>query len=243
MWQPGITIDNMIGNPRSQTLSLSIFHDGRVVQIRRLDADFRIRANMSSFPFDTQNLPLSFSTARHAAHEVAITTTEFDRNFSTINPDISATNWKPRRVSFAQDSFFGWSARPFSRITVIMTLERNWTRYLLRLFVPFIAIMSLSLFLLWAPTNFLSNTQRAPMVFSTLLALAALSFTFEASFPGSISMNSPIAAMISMGYFWAPRRIGLSAPFWPCLAAFRGFGTVWQAPSAPCRPLDAAAGA
>lgn len=204
IWRPGITIDNMIGNPRSQTVFLSIFHDGRVVQIRRLDADFRIRANMSSFPFDTQYLPLSFSTARHSAHEVALTTTEFDRNFSTVNPDISANNWKPRGVSFVQSSFFGWNARPFSRITLITTVERDWTRYILRLFVPFIAIMSLSLFLLWASTSVLPNTQRVPMVFSTLLALAALSFTFEASFPGSISMNSPIAAMISMGYLYLP---------------------------------------
>lgn len=204
IWRPGITIDNMIGNPRSQTVFLSIFYDGRVVQIRRLDADFRIRANMSSFPFDTQYLPLSFSTARHAAHEVALTTTEFDRNFSTIDPDISANNWKPRGVSFVQSTFFGWNARPFSRITLIATVERDWTRYILRLFVPFIAIMSLSLFLLWASTSVLPNTQRVPMVFSTLLALAALSFTFEASFPGSISMNSPIAAMISMGYLYLP---------------------------------------
>jgi hypothetical protein len=42
------------------------------------------------------------------------------------------------------------------------------------------------------------------MIFSSLLALAALSFTFESSFPGSISLNSPVASMISLGYFYLP---------------------------------------
>ena len=204
IWQPGIAIDNMIGSPRAQTVALSIFADGRVVLIRRLDADFRVSVNMSKFPFDTQSFPLRFSTARHAANEVVLTTTEFDRSFSTIRGELSVTNWQAGGVAFVQDSFYGWNARAFSRMTFLVTVERAWTRYILRMFVPFVAIMSLSLFILWAPDTVISSNQRAPLVFTTLLALAALSFTFEASFPGSISMNSPIATMISMGYFYLP---------------------------------------
>ena len=40
------------------------------------------------------------------------------------------------------------------------------------------------------------------MIFSSLLALAAISFTFESSFPGSISLNTPVAEMISLGYLY-----------------------------------------
>jgi len=107
-------------------------------------------------------------------------------------------------LSFRQESFFGWDARPYSRLVAIATVERQWPRYILRVFVPFFALMSLSLFLYWASDRVIEQKARAPMVFSSLLALAALSFTFESSFPGSISLNSPIATMISLGYFYLP---------------------------------------
>jgi hypothetical protein len=204
IWSPGVAIENMIGNPRAQTVALSITADGAVTLIRRMDADFRIHADLSGFPFDSQWLRFNFITQRYPADEVYLITKEFDRLQSTFDPMISASNWQPHGVRFEQDTFYGWNARPFSRMMVVARVDRIWSRYILRLFVPYTAIMSLSLFLLWAPETVLSNTQRAPMVFSTLLALAALSFTFESSFPGAISMNSPVAAMISMGYFYLP---------------------------------------
>ncbi len=202
MWSPELVIESMIGVPRAQTVSLSLFHDGRAVLLRRFDADFRAQVSMGAFPFDRQALTLSFIPPRHPATELVLTTTEFDRQYSSIAPTLSAVNWIPARLNFRQGTFYGWNARPYSRLTVAAEIGRNWQRYVLRVFVPYFAIMSLSLFLLWAPERVISNTQRAPMVFSSLLALAALSFTFESSFPGSISMNSPIATMISMGYFY-----------------------------------------
>ena len=157
---------------------------------------------MGAFPFDRQSFPLTFVTPRHAANEVVLTTTEFDRQYSSINPTLSASNWLSRHLSFREGMFFGWNSRPYSRLTAVAEIDRDWKRYVLRVFVPYFALMSLSLFLLWAPEHVISNTQHAPMVFSSLLALAALSFTFESSFPGAISMNSPIATMISIGYFY-----------------------------------------
>lgn len=202
MWSPSPMIESMIGSPRTQTVSLSLFHDGRIVLLRRFDADFRVQIVMGAFPFDRQALALSLVAPRHPANEVVLTTTEFDRQYSGIASALSAVNWIPWKLTFRQDTFYGWNARPYSRLTAVAEIDRYWQRYVLRVFVPYFAIMSLSLFLLWAPERVISNTQRAPMVFSSLLALAALSFTFESSFPGSISMNSPIATMISMGYFY-----------------------------------------
>ena len=204
IWQPGIVIENMIGQPRAQTVALSIFHDGRVVLIRRLDAEFRVDLTMTAFPFDQQRMALRFASQRHPAAEVALRMTEFDMQFSGMEGTISVANWDAGGLSFRQESFFGWDARPYSRLVAIATVERQWPRYILRVFVPFFALMSLSLFLYWASDRVIEQKARAPMVFSSLLALAALSFTFESSFPGSISLNSPIATMISLGYFYLP---------------------------------------
>ncbi len=159
---------------------------------------------MSSFPFDEQRLEFTFISSRYAADEVLLSTTELDRNASSVERSISIVNWRPSRIAFVTDSFYGWNARPFAKVTAVATVERVWWNYFERLFVPFGAVMSLSLFLLWSSEEVIEINKRAAIVFSSLLALAALSFTFESSFPGAISMNSPIAFMISIGYFYLP---------------------------------------
>jgi hypothetical protein len=204
MWQPGMVIENLIGAARGQTVALSVAEDGRITLIRRLDGDFRVRINMSGFPFDVQHLPLRFIVPRYPANQVVVTTTEADRAESSIEPTLSLANWRSKSIGFEQDSFSGWSAQPFNRLSAVITVERNSTRYLLRVFVPFTALMSISILLLWAPTTLVNMGSRPTLTFSSLLALSAMAFTFEASFPGSISMNSPIAAMISMGYLYLP---------------------------------------
>jgi hypothetical protein len=204
MWSPDVLIDNMISQPRAQSIALSIFWDGQIVLIRRQDADFREILKMSSFPFDEQRLEFTFISRRYAADEVLLSTTELDRNASSVERSISIVNWRPSRIAFVTDSFYGWNARPFAKVTAVATVERVWWNYFERLFVPFGAVMSLSLFLLWSSEEVIEINKRAAIVFSSLLALAALSFTFESSFPGAISMNSPIAFMISIGYFYLP---------------------------------------
>ncbi|WP_406854843.1 neurotransmitter-gated ion-channel ligand-binding protein [Alsobacter sp. KACC 23698] len=204
IWNPGVAIENQIGRPRAQTTALSIFHDGRVTLIRRVDADLRVDLGMGAFPFDHQSIALRFSSARHPASDVVLVTTELDRGFSTIERNLSVTNWLAGSIAFRNETFFGWNAQPYARLVAVATVDRSWPRYILRLFVPFFALMSLSLFILWAPDSVISQKDRAPMIFSSLLALAALSFTFESSFPGSISLNSPVASMISLGYFYLP---------------------------------------
>jgi len=86
------------------------------------------------------------------------------------------------------------------RVKATAEVRRAWPRYVLRIFVPFIAVLSVSLFVLWAPRGFVRDIPG--ITYSALLALAALSFTFESSFPGSMSVSSPIAFMISLGYFY-----------------------------------------
>jgi hypothetical protein len=116
IWTPDVTIDNQITNPRTQSLAVSIFYDGRVVMIRRIDADFREQIDMSDFPFDRQELLFNFASRRHAADEVMMSSTEFDRTFSTVPPSVAQINWKPRFINLDSGSFYGWNAQPFSGV-------------------------------------------------------------------------------------------------------------------------------
>ncbi|WP_246041433.1 neurotransmitter-gated ion-channel ligand-binding protein [Peteryoungia ipomoeae] len=200
MWTPGTEIENQITTARTEATSVSVRADGTVTRIRRIDADFRVDIDMTSFPFDHQDLTLSMVSPRHAADEVIYVMNDLDREMSSIETDVSASNWTGKRLSVVMERYHGWNARPFVRVKAMAEVERAWQYYVLPLFVPFLAVTSVAVFILWARVSLIGD--KAPITYSALLALAALSFTYESSFPGSISMNSPIAVMVSLGYFY-----------------------------------------
>ncbi|MDJ1158951.1 neurotransmitter-gated ion-channel ligand-binding protein [Chelatococcus sp. SYSU_G07232] len=200
IWTPGLSVDNQVGDSESRTVAVSTHANGDVVLIERYEANFRFRMNMDAFPFDRQDLTLSFSLPRYAKQEAILIATEADRQLSDIDEALSVVDWKPVRLRFANAETMGWNARSYSRLNATVTLARLSERYLLRVFVPILAVLAVSIFVLWSPG--LKEQDKGGLIFSSLLALAAISFTFEASFPGSISLNTPIAQMISLGYLY-----------------------------------------
>lgn len=200
IWSPAIIIENQIGDSKARLDALSIRADGTVTLTRRLESTFRFTKDLSAFPFDAQRLPLSFVSQYYPADDVLFVQDYQDRQMSTLPDMLNASDWSARSLTFTATQFYGWSARPFARLTSEMAIDRKWPRYFLRIFVPFMAVLSVSLFILWSPKGLIGD--KTGVTYSALLALAALSFTFEASFPGSMSVTSPIAFMISIGYFY-----------------------------------------
>jgi hypothetical protein len=200
IWSPGLVLDNQVGGRDSRTVALSIHAHGEAVLIERFEADLRVRMTMDAFPFDQQNLTLALSLPRHPQQEAVLMTTEADRQFSGIERALAVVDWRPIGLSFVNDLAMGWNARSYSRLNVTVTLAREAQRYVLRIFVPVIAVLAVSLFVLWGPG--LLEKDKGSLIFSSLLALAAISFTFESSFPGAISLNTPVAEMISLGYLY-----------------------------------------
>ncbi|POR50336.1 neurotransmitter-gated ion-channel ligand-binding protein [Bosea psychrotolerans] len=200
IWSPGLSLDNQIGEKDARTVAFSVHADGEAVLIERFESDFRFRMNMDAFPFDRQNLTIGLSLPRYAQQEAIVLTTEADRPFSGIESTLSVVDWRPIGLRFANDQVIGWNARSYSRLNATVTIARYAERYLLRIFVPIIAVLAVSLFVLWSPG--LKEQDKGGLIFSSLLALAAISFTFESSFPGSISLNTPVAEMISLGYLY-----------------------------------------
>ena len=193
IWSPGLALDNQIGDKDARIVALSVHADGEVVVIERFESDFRFRMNMDAFPFDRQNLTIGLSLPRYAQEEAIVLTTEADRPLSVVD-------WRPVGLRFSNDLAIGWNARSYSRLNATVTIARYAERYHLRIFVPIIAVLAVSLFVLWSPG--LKEQDKGGLIFSSLLALAAISFTFESSFPGSISLNTPVAEMISLGYLY-----------------------------------------
>ncbi len=200
IWTPALTVDNLVGERESRTVAVSTYANGDVVFIERYESNFRFRMNMDAFPFDTQDLTLSLSLPRYAKQEAILIATEADRQLSGIESGLSVVDWRAVRLRFSNEESMGWNARSYSRLNATVTLSRFAERYLLRIFIPIMAVLAVSIFVLWSPS--LTEKDKGTQIFSTLLALAALSFTFEASFPGSISLNTPVAQIISLGYLY-----------------------------------------
>lgn len=200
IWSPGLVVDNQIGPAQARSFAVSAFADGQVALVDRYEADFRIIPDMSAFPFDRQPLTMYFSTPRYALQDLLIVNTGIDRQFSSVADTISVINWRPMGLTFSNDETTGWNARNYSRLEATVTLDRQSGRFILRILVPIGAAMLISIFVLWLPG--VSSKDKGGFVVSALLALTAISFTFENSFPGCISLNTPIAKIISMLYFY-----------------------------------------
>lgn len=200
IWTPGVVVDNQIGDVDGRTVAASTHADGSVVVVERYEADFRVATDMTAFPFDHQKITLSFSAPRHAKQDVLLVATDADRGFSKVAEHLSVTDWQPLRLDFSNAEAAGWNARSYSRLEASLEVERLSERYILRIFIPIAAVLAVSIYVLWAPG--IGATDKGGLIFSALLALAAISFTFESSFPGSISLNTPIAQIISMGYVY-----------------------------------------
>jgi hypothetical protein len=200
IWTPGLLADNRIGEMQSHSLAVSVHANGEVQLVERYESDFRVAMNLAAFPFDRQQPTLSFSLPRYPKQEAILVANERERRYSGIAAILSVADWRGLGMDFFGDETTGWNAQHYSRLNTTLHLERLSERYILRIFIPIITVLAVSIYILWAPA--LQAKDKGSIVFSSLLALAAISFTFEASFPGSISLNTPVAQMISLGYVY-----------------------------------------
>ena len=202
MWTPAIEIENLSGSPRQDQSGLTIESDGDITLVRRLDATFRVNVDMSSFPFDVQTLDIDLTSNRYSLREVILVHTESDQAHSSFASRLQTPLWRIAMLNFNNANYVGWNGEPHSRLSVSMVTERLYGQYLIRIFIPFLMLMSSTLVILWTPDTTMPLAPKGALAFTTLLALVALSFTFESNFPGSMSTGTPIAKILSIGYLY-----------------------------------------
>lgn len=202
IWTPAIDIENLSGAPRQDQSGLVIESDGDVTLVRRLDATFRVSIDMSSFPFDTQKLDIDLTSNRYGLREVLLVHTADDEAHSSFASKLQTPLWKIGMLDFRNANYVGWNGEPHSRLSISVVTERLYGQYLIRIFIPFLMLMSSTLVILWTPDSTMPLAPKGALAFTTLLALVALGFTFESNFPGSMSTGTPIAKILSIGYLY-----------------------------------------
>ncbi len=200
IWSPSVEIENLVGSPRQDQLGLSISSAGDIQMVRTVDATFRVAADLSAFPLDHQRLSVQLVSTQYGLHEVVLAHTQDDDTFSGFTRTPLTRLWAINRLDFIGSSYVAWNGDNHSRMAATILVDRKWTIYLARVFLPFLLIMSISLFVI-LPKDY-NPGSKGPQIFSGLLALVALSFTYEAQFPGSMSADTPIATMVSSGFVY-----------------------------------------
>jgi len=202
MWHPAVDVENISGAARQDQTGITIDSSGAVTLVRRLDASFRVGIDMASFPFDAQRLDIALTSNRHSAREVLLVHTAEDAAHSAYAARLQTPLWTIRRLDVRNAAYAGWNGAPHSRLTFTIEAERLYGQYLIRIFLPFLTLMSSTLVILWSTDQTMPLAPKGALAFTTLLALVALSFTFESNFPGSMSTGTPIARIISTGFLY-----------------------------------------
>ena len=200
IWTPHLLADNRISDIESKTLAVSIYSNGKIMLIERYKSDFKIDIDMSAFPFDQQNLVLKFSLPNYSKQDVILVSNEASRKLSQVSDHLSIVDWMPRDLKVLNKEIIGWNANKYSSMHSIVTLERRSSRFALQTFSPVFTMLMVSILVLYSTV--LDAKTKAALIFSSLLGLSALSFTFESTFPGSFSLNTPISKIIAIGYLY-----------------------------------------
>lgn len=208
MWQPEAMIRNLVGNPRSDEIGLIVDNIGRVTLVRTVEGAFRMPIDMSHFPFDRPQLNLDLTSGRYSDRELVFVSLARDEGLNFLTQKPRATGWTLARLGFTNDIATAWNGEARSQLTLNVTAIRQTTQILTRIFVPFLTIMLSGLFVLLSPdTNYFP---KGTLIFSAMVALVALNFTLENSFPGSLSLPTPIATILTSGFFYLALALALN---------------------------------
>lgn len=202
IWMPELSADDQVSDASLKTLAISRYADGEINLIERYTSDFYIPFDLAAFPFDQQYVTLAFSLPKYSTRKAILVANEHDRATSLITEHLSLPDWyaAQRALRFQPGKTTGWNAEPYSTLKVNVQLNRHAGRYILQIFVPVMALLAISLLVFW--TADMRPKDRGVLTSSTLMGLAALSFTFESNFPGSISRNSLISEIIFLGFLY-----------------------------------------
>ncbi len=200
IWTPHLSADNRISNIESRTLAVSNYSNGKIVLIERYKSNFQIDIDMRAFPFDRQHLVLKFSLPNYSKQDVVLVSNEASRKLSQVNSHLSIVDWIPLSLKVINKEIIGWNANKYSSMHSLVTLERRSSRFALQTFSPVFTMLMVSILVLYS--TILDAKTKATLIFSSLLGLSALSFTFESTFPGSFSLNTPISKIIAIGYLY-----------------------------------------
>ncbi|CAK0778368.1 Neur_chan_LBD domain-containing protein [Gammaproteobacteria bacterium] len=199
IWNPRVTITNMIEKESQVFPGLFIHADGKVEFIQRIKATFETKFALAAFPFDTQSLLVVMLSSKYNASEIDLVQDPGDINTSGLDQDIKVKGWKPQGISFKTSRVRAWNGESLRQMESRVAMQRAPSAILASIFTPF-------LLLLIVPTiiTFFAKSDIAPRLTAwsgSILALVALNFTFSIRYPW-LGSDSLVSQVVTSGHVY-----------------------------------------
>ena len=155
---------------------------------------FRQSFDFRKFPFDTQKLIISIGTGEGNFENVTFITPEAGAFIGVekfINPEVNKLkSWEIKDIEiknrFLNDEKWDiYNNEIYDRsenfLDIIITIERNYQHYLLKIMLPVFLILCVAWYVLWIPTHKYEARLNTSII--ALLALIAYNFVFQDDIP------------------------------------------------------------
>lgn len=190
IWHPRIQILNQQRVWSSLPEVAEIEPDGTVVMRGRVWGSFSQPLSLREFPFDTQKLVLPFVAAGYTPEEVALVPSPWSGIEKGLSiPDWRVTGWQmlPKySVTYA-------TGAKTAAITMVLDVERLTGYYWIKIILPLILIVTMSLTVFWIDTK--DTSTRISIAVISILTIVAYRFTANLTLP-AISYLTRLDIMI-----------------------------------------------
>lgn len=206
MWDPGVELANLSGEPASSEVSLQLHDDGRVEWLERLDATFELAVDLGRFPFDTQTPGLRLVVPAYNARQVTLVHTQDDIERSGLGTGaVTLPEWRPRGLRFEPGEERGLDGLLHPTMTVGVRLTRVAGAYVGSLFAPLVVILLLPVLCIWVRTDI---HERINWVVTAVFSLIALNFSVSIEYP-ALGVDSGFMSLFWYGYVAQGVALGL----------------------------------
>ena len=210
MWNPRLTLANMVGTPSRTDGGLFIYANGTVEHIQRLRLTLDTKYRLNAFPFDTQALGVRLLSTRYTQNQIALVQDQSDINASGIKENLKISGWKTRRVDFAASANRGWNGDTYPEISASFFIQREPYAHLFALLIPFLLTLLVpTIMTLYVKADI---APRMTLWGASILALIALNFTFSVRY-SALGGDSLVQQLITIGFGYQLLMIAITSTF------------------------------
>jgi hypothetical protein len=184
MWLPDIAVSNRaIGGQELISSAVEVSKNGKVRKTERLLLHVKQHFDVRAFPFDVQEPKIVLSSATLMARDLKLVQDSIHPELAGVKPHL----FEDREFKYLKDETVVFEEKDGnlvkSRGMLLITLERDWTRYLQTTILPEIFLILISFTVFWMPRAVPFAMPRVATNLISFLTLMTLSINTSRMLP------------------------------------------------------------
>jgi len=195
IWHPNIVIAQIRGSREVHKVFLTISSTGIVTLVERFNADIETVIDMKRFPFDKQNLNISFIPFMKKDQQLQFI---IDSNMQGIASNAHRDEWSISGYTGSIKSFSSVIAgKNVPSYVFTIHYQREWMFYLFKLLIPLCFMVVLSWSVVWLKNQAIINS--VAVAYMALLTIVAFQWVMTNAIP-HVSYPTFIQSLILLSY-------------------------------------------